>query len=47
MDKIDWYEHGKKPDLSVICDPDKIDNRGCVGAPDLIIEILSKSTSSL
>ena len=30
-----------QPDLCVICDPDKIDNRGCVGAPDLVIEILS------
>lgn len=30
-----------QPDLCVICDPDKIDNRGCIGAPDLVIEILS------
>jgi Uma2 family endonuclease len=35
-----------QPDLSVICDPSKIDERGCNGAPDLIIEILSPSTSS-
>lgn len=32
------------PDLSVICDPGKIDARGCKGAPDLIVEILSPST---
>lgn len=32
------------PDLSVICDPGKLDDRGCNGAPDLIIEILSSST---
>ena len=32
------------PDLSVICDPDKLDKYGCKGAPDLIIEILSPST---
>ena len=32
-----------RPDISVICDPDKIDDRGCNGAPDLIIEILSPS----
>ena len=34
-----------QPDISVICDPEKLDNRGCVGAPDLIIEILSPSTA--
>ena len=32
-----------EPDLVVICDPDKIDERGCNGVPDLIIEILSPS----
>lgn len=30
-----------QPDLCVICDLRKIDRRGCVGAPDLVIEILS------
>lgn len=30
-----------QPDLCVICDPNKIDEQGCDGAPDLIIEILS------
>ncbi|MCC5939402.1 MAG: Uma2 family endonuclease [Lunatimonas sp.] len=30
-----------QPDLCVICDAEKIDERGCLGAPDLIIEILS------
>lgn len=34
-----------QPDLCVICDPEKIDERGCLGAPDLIIEILSKHTA--
>ncbi|HJG87487.1 Uma2 family endonuclease [Pseudoflavonifractor capillosus] len=33
-----------EPDLSVICDPGKLDDMGCKGAPDLIIEILSPST---
>lgn len=33
-----------EPDISVICDPSKIDERGCKGAPDLVIEILSPST---
>ena len=30
-----------EPDISVICDPDKLDDRGCNGAPDWIIEITS------
>ncbi|UJP65518.1 Uma2 family endonuclease [Mongoliitalea daihaiensis] len=30
-----------QPDICVICDPEKIDEFGCVGPPDLIIEILS------
>ena len=33
-----------QPDLCVICDPSKMDERGCLGAPDWIIEILSKYT---
>jgi Uma2 family endonuclease len=35
-----------QPDLCVICDPTKIDEKGCLGAPDWIIEILSKHTSA-
>ncbi|RKX88289.1 MAG: Uma2 family endonuclease [Spirochaetes bacterium] len=34
-----------QPDISVICDKSKIIEKGCLGAPDLIIEILSPSTS--
>ncbi len=34
-----------QPDISVICDPAKLDDKGCLGAPDLVIEILSPSTS--
>lgn len=34
-----------QPDLCVICDPAKLDDRGCSGAPDLIIEILSPGNS--
>lgn len=30
-----------EPDISVICDPDKIDDDGCHGAPDWIVEIVS------
>lgn len=35
-----------EPDISVICDPDKLTDRGCTGAPDWIIEIISPSTAS-
>lgn len=35
-----------QPDLCVVCDPKKIDERGCLGAPDWVIEILSRQTSS-
>ncbi|MBK8878888.1 MAG: Uma2 family endonuclease [Haliscomenobacter sp.] len=34
-----------QPDLCVICDPAKIDERGCLGAPDLVVEILSPGNS--
>src|SRR5690554_3746473 len=30
-----------QPDICVICDRSKLDDLGCIGAPDLIIEILS------
>lgn len=30
-----------QPDICVICDPEKIDGRGCIGAPDIVEEILS------
>lgn len=33
-----------EPDISVVCDKNKLDEHGCKGAPDLIIEILSPST---
>lgn len=33
-----------EPDITVVCDPSKLDDIGCKGAPDLIMEILSPST---
>jgi len=30
-----------EPDISVICDPQKLNDKGCIGAPDWIIEIVS------
>ncbi len=35
-----------QPDLCVVCDSTKIDKRGCLGAPDWIIEIVSPSTAT-
>ncbi len=35
-----------QPDLSVICDHEKLDDKGCLGSPDLVVEILSPSSAS-
>lgn len=35
-----------QPDLVVVCDRSKLDDRGCRGAPDLAIEILSPTTAA-
>ncbi len=35
-----------QPDIVVVCDKSKLDDRGCVGAPDLVIEILSPATAA-
>jgi len=34
-----------EPDLVVICNESKIDDKGCKGAPDLVVEILSPSSA--
>jgi len=34
-----------QPDLCIVCDPTKIEDRGILGAPDLIVEILSPGNS--
>ena len=36
-----------QPDMVVICDSSKLDEKGCKGAPDLIIEIVSPSSASM
>ncbi|WP_286887425.1 Uma2 family endonuclease [Aneurinibacillus sp. UBA3580] len=33
-----------QPDLTVVCDDSKLDDRGCKGTPDLVVEILSPAT---
>lgn len=42
----DWMqaENIVEPDLFIVCDPSKINKRGCIGAPDFVVEILSPST---
>ena len=35
-----------EPDLTVVCSPDKVDERGCHGAPDWVIEVISPATQS-
>jgi Uma2 family endonuclease len=35
-----------QPDIALVCDPSKIDEKGCRGAPDWIIEVLSQTTAS-
>lgn len=42
-DDINYVE----PDISVICDPSKLDDKGCHGAPDWIIEIVSPSSQRM
>lgn len=42
-----YLEEGEeyKPDMMVVCDPNKIGRKGVYGAPDLVVEILSPSTA--
>ncbi len=34
-----------QPDICVICDESKLDEAGCIGAPDIVVEILSKGNN--
>ena len=36
-----------EPDISVICDRDKLSDRGCEGAPDLVVEVVSPSNPGM
>jgi Uma2 family endonuclease len=36
-----------QPDISVVCDPGKLNDKGCMGAPDLIVEVISPSSLKL
>ena len=35
-----------QPDICVICDLSKLDDRGCIGAPDIVVEILSPGNNN-
>jgi Uma2 family endonuclease len=43
-EKEEDIENIVQPDISIICDSSKLDEKGCLGAPDIIIEILSPSS---
>jgi Uma2 family endonuclease len=34
-----------QPDICVVCDLEKLDDKGCLGSPDMIVEIISPSTA--
>lgn len=36
-----------EPDISIVCDPSKLDEKGCHGAPDWMIEIVSPGSKSM
>lgn len=36
-----------QPDICVICDKSKLDDKGCIGAPDIVIEILSPGNNKV
>ncbi len=36
-----------EPDITIVCDKSKLDEKGCKGAPDMIIEIVSPSTGKI
>lgn len=44
-EKDEEIETVVQPDIVLVCDLDKLDDRGCKGAPDIIVEILSPATA--
>lgn len=43
----DQIKNVLQPDISVICDTSKLDDKGCLGSPELIIEVISPTSISL
>lgn len=42
-----FYSNYVEPDISVICDLSKLNEKGCYGAPDWVIEIVSESSRKM
>ena len=47
---LDMEEEGDiknvvEPDITIVCDEEKLDDRGCKGSPDMVVEIISPSTA--
>ncbi|APM40757.1 Uma2 family endonuclease [Clostridium kluyveri] len=40
-ENLDNCKNIVQPDISVICDRNKLNDKGCIGAPDMVIEIVS------
>ena len=36
-----------EPDVSIICDPNKLNDKGCLGAPDFIAEVVSPASKRM
>lgn len=47
LENADGNTNYVEPDISVICDPDKLNDKGCNGALDWIIEIVSPSSRKM
>ncbi|MFA1819615.1 Uma2 family endonuclease [Virgibacillus oceani] len=45
--QVDEIDNVVQPDLSIVYDKEKLDDKGCNGSPDLIIEVISPSSVKL
>ncbi|SHN80898.1 Uma2 family endonuclease [Desulfitobacterium chlororespirans] len=44
--KADAITNVVQPDIAIICDKEKLDDKGCLGSPDLIAEVVSPSSAA-
>ncbi len=44
--KADTITNVVQPDIAIICDKEKLDDKGCLGSPDLIAEVVSPSSAA-
>lgn len=44
--KADTITNVVQPDIAIICDKEKLDDKGCLGSPDLIMEVVSPSSAA-